>query len=1132
MADSKIDKSNQDPDEGSDFDAVGSELDCREDSPSASKTSKVSDKSKAAHDGDHGENVGLGTFAANLLEQYKEKFFGKTSNSENSAKESGFHGLKVENGVVREVKTPEGKFIHDGTDANGKDKWLKIAPGSEEEKEFKGSIAIKNGKLVVSDHEKGSAQEYKSQAVTYQNLDTTADGKVQHLETPEHSYRLVGTDPSTGNPQYLVTTANDQEGRLLNGSVAVNNGKVTVIDSDAGVSKEYRSTEPRSTNNSSILYESTRQMTVSVTEAFVGKEAAKSVDEMFKDPSKLQQWYADASRRAQEAQAQAQETNRSEAKPAGDPKAGEAKPIAGDVSPGEAKPAASQQNGEVKLANQAINDARLAGAPIDKLADQNRPAPGTEASKPASLDASKPANAEIASTMPATESKTSNTTLSSNIILASNTSEPQKANLLAPGSDSNRLNPLTNDATRLTSDATKTTNSPALMDSFNRQPSLEFARLAVQTSFNFAAADLKSSLLPTSPVLSKSEVWSNTSSPAKPLDKAFNSGSDDYLRRPLFVPQLADNREIAKAIPFVTTFTNDLARSTNPLKSTEKPFELPNTDKRVQELKPPSTAPVSLQNLDRTNQTVVQNKPTTDINTNKPAPEAASKIVALPAPSAAKDQPTVTISTKAPELTSPAIIPQNQFNPSSNQPASINPSRVTAADHTRPQQPGTNPGVIPGPQLPIRIDQTIAAPGIGPRIVGIDSIKGDPTGRSSGRGLGQTDASALTISSGKRSADGRYMIAELTLAMVLAAGGIRRILPTDKVAKDGSNGSGSGEGKRQIERDLGGKMREPVGAESMKFSLASYKLSQLSLKDASALKHALTTSSFESGKRLWMGPEGKQAFIKAFAERKEMPLFTSRAEQVTQIAIGFAKPQLTPLMADASTGQHIAMPADTSVLEQFLRGQQQVLDETLEPFINAANEFIEMDDPFEGFKAMFSVKSGTRRSRSKNQLFESEEEGNGISGNGDGGQDYNDDEQGKSGLVLCRPTWLIGEGETLISIAEEHFSDPYIGWLIADLNKGNCQEHWMDGKRIVEFQSRQQLTLPVWQDIVQFYGSMPLEARLENLVTIVSATQIDREVVDSVLGPIVGRKKSVNPNGLGNGASNKQANETKEAVLR
>jgi hypothetical protein len=67
----------------------------------------------------------------------------------------------------------------------------------------------------------------------------------------------------------------------------------------------------------------------------------------------------------------------------------------------------------------------------------------------------------------------------------------------------------------------------------------------------------------------------------------------------------------------------------------------------------------------------------------------------------------------------------------------------------------------------------------------------------------------------------------------------------------------------------------------------------------------------------------------------------------------------------------------------------------------------------------------------------------------------------------------------------------------------------MDGKRIVEFQSRQQLTLPVWQDIVEFYGSMPEDARPENLVTIVSSTQIDREVVDNVLGPIVGRKGAV-----------------------
>ncbi|MBX9725006.1 MAG: hypothetical protein K2X81_26620, partial [Candidatus Obscuribacterales bacterium] len=133
-------------------------------------------------------------------------------------------------------------------------------------------------------------------------------------------------------------------------------------------------------------------------------------------------------------------------------------------------------------------------------------------------------------------------------------------------------------------------------------------------------------------------------------------------------------------------------------------------------------------------------------------------------------------------------------------------------------------------------------------------------------------------------------------------------------------------------------------------------------------------------------------------------------------------------------------------------------------------------------------------------------------------------------IILRRPSWLIGENETLISIAEEHFADPYIGWLIADLNKGNSKEHRMDGKRIVEFQARQLLTLPVWQDVVEFYGSMPPEARPENLVTIVSANQVDREIVDNVLGPIVGRKSMGSLKGEQN--SSMAAAESKEPALR
>jgi hypothetical protein len=205
-------------------------------------------------------------------------------------------------------------------------------------------------------------------------------------------------------------------------------------------------------------------------------------------------------------------------------------------------------------------------------------------------------------------------------------------------------------------------------------------------------------------------------------------------------------------------------------------------------------------------------------------------------------------------------------------------------------------------------------------------------------------------------------------------------------------------------------------------------------------------------------------------------------------------------MADGGAGRQFTLPPERNNLEEFLREQQAMIDEAIAPIVEAASEFIEMNDPFQSFSDAFAARKARKRQSTAEIISESLEKSS------SGGDD--NEEEPKAPLVLCRPSWLIAEGDTLIKIAEEHFSDPYIGWLIADLNKGNSQEHLMDGKRIVEFQSRQQITLPVWQDIVEFYGSMPAEARPENLVTIVSSTQIDREVVNSVLGPIIGRSNN------------------------
>lgn len=106
--------------------------------------------------------------------------------------------------------------------------------------------------------------------------------------------------------------------------------------------------------------------------------------------------------------------------------------------------------------------------------------------------------------------------------------------------------------------------------------------------------------------------------------------------------------------------------------------------------------------------------------------------------------------------------------------------------------------------------------------------------------------------------------------------------------------------------------------------------------------------------------------------------------------------------------------------------------------------------------------------------------------------------------VFFRPSAVISPGQTLVSIAEHHFHDANLAWLIADLNVDQTTEHRMDGKRIVEVRSRLRLTLPVWQDVLAFYNNRPPESKPENIVTVVVSNEIDREVMHSFLGRVMG----------------------------
>ncbi len=114
-----------------------------------------------------------------------------------------------------------------------------------------------------------------------------------------------------------------------------------------------------------------------------------------------------------------------------------------------------------------------------------------------------------------------------------------------------------------------------------------------------------------------------------------------------------------------------------------------------------------------------------------------------------------------------------------------------------------------------------------------------------------------------------------------------------------------------------------------------------------------------------------------------------------------------------------------------------------------------------------------------------------------------DEQSTISNAVQVRPKIMIGPGQSLEQIAERLFEDPDVAWLIADLNKHVMSETMVNGKRVVEFRSRQEIELPVYEDIELFYRFRKRFHTADNLVTVVSERHIDREVVDNALRKVV-----------------------------
>lgn len=108
-----------------------------------------------------------------------------------------------------------------------------------------------------------------------------------------------------------------------------------------------------------------------------------------------------------------------------------------------------------------------------------------------------------------------------------------------------------------------------------------------------------------------------------------------------------------------------------------------------------------------------------------------------------------------------------------------------------------------------------------------------------------------------------------------------------------------------------------------------------------------------------------------------------------------------------------------------------------------------------------------------------------------------------------RPLWLVCENDSLTTLAEQIYQDPDVGWLIADMNSSRVRESWINQKRVIQMQSRQQIELPIQEDIDLFKQSKTQEHCAENLITVVIQNQLDKDHINSQLQALQIHRKAL-----------------------
>lgn len=119
-------------------------------------------------------------------------------------------------------------------------------------------------------------------------------------------------------------------------------------------------------------------------------------------------------------------------------------------------------------------------------------------------------------------------------------------------------------------------------------------------------------------------------------------------------------------------------------------------------------------------------------------------------------------------------------------------------------------------------------------------------------------------------------------------------------------------------------------------------------------------------------------------------------------------------------------------------------------------------------------------------------------------KDSSNSSNNQTANLFKRPTMIVAHNDSLVEIAEKLFHDSDVAWLIADINRNAITEHEEDGKRIIELRSRQEIQLPLPSEVQEFLMNKSKDAVSSKLVTIVTVSEIDRELLNSFLSTVVG----------------------------